>query len=89
MPLLPTSGPSKVDPLAGGWAFCMMNGGVEVRVLVTDEAIRDIAPATAVANTLEDHRGAFERLASEKFDRDELQDDGSVKISSSDLAAES
>ena len=65
--------------------FPMWYGHKEIRIVVTLEALRDMAasdsrPNDVIENLFEDYRDRVEQIASDKFDAGDLHDDEPIQI---------
>lgn len=88
MPLHSTRGPGVLSLTRKGVLFQMADGSTTVQVLVSAHALDRIAPRTDADRTLarfNEYRGQFEQIASEKYDKQQLEADGSVVIRGRDL----
>jgi hypothetical protein len=64
----------------------MMCGDEIVPVVVTDEALQDIAsPPDASLERLSQYRSEIEEIASQKHSAGQIEDDGSVCVTSADV----
>jgi hypothetical protein len=63
----------------------MKNGNTEVKVRVTEEAIRQAAPPDAMNPSIFTLRGRFQELANDKAYRHEFESDGSIVIRAIDI----
>jgi hypothetical protein len=70
-----------------GWAIRMQaDGGKDVRVLVTDEALQDMAsPPDAGIDRLNEYRLEIEAIASAKHTAEQTEPDGTARITSADV----
>ena len=69
-----------------GFAIKMMCGSQIVPVIVTDEALQDIAsPPDASEERLSQYRSQIEAIASQKHNSGKIEDDGSVLVTSADV----
>jgi hypothetical protein len=70
-----------------GYAIKMMSGNQIVPVIVTDEALQDIAsPPEASLERLRQYRSQIEEVASRKHSLGQIETDGSVCVTSKDLS---
>ena len=87
MPLMPVALRATADRTAV--RFAMKDGAKTVMVLVANPALDDfeIAPPDGgPLNIFKQYRKSFEQIASAKYDRGHVEQDGSVCIRSIDLA---
>jgi hypothetical protein len=70
-----------------GYAILMRSeNGLPVRVLVTDEALQDLAtPPDSSLNRLAEYRSHIEAVASKKYDAGNIESDGSIRVTSGDV----
>jgi hypothetical protein len=70
-----------------GWAIRMQtDSGYYVRVLVTDEALQDMAsPPDSGIDRLKEHREQIEAIASAKHAAGQIEADGTVRVTAPDL----
>ncbi len=70
-----------------GYAIPMQSeNGRVVRVLVTDEALQDLAsPPDSSPNRLAEYRNHIEAVASKKYDAGNIENDGSIRVTSGDV----
>ena len=72
-----------------GLLFAMGNAGRTINVLVTHEALQNVSSPPLAAGTYKAqfnaHRALLEKIAGDKFDRGQLEPDGSVLIVTTDL----
>jgi hypothetical protein len=70
-----------------GWAIRMQDeGGKNVRVIVSDDALQDIAsPPDDSINRLNEYRSTIEALASAKHTDRRIEKDGTILVTSLDL----
>ena len=87
MPLMPVALRATADRTAV--RFAMKDGAKTVMVLVANPALDDIdiaLPDCGHLDIFKQYRKSFEQLASAKYDRGHLEQDGSVCIRAIDLA---
>ncbi|HEY5289739.1 MAG TPA: hypothetical protein VIJ59_06870 [Caulobacteraceae bacterium] len=82
--LRPTDRPPTLHP-AGGWAIRMLSQESPVMVRVTEEALQDVGPSSALTAPIYKYRNVFEEIADKKFNRHEFEPDGSITIKSADV----
>lgn len=86
MPLSDMGGLAVVDFDRGGIAFQMADGQTKIRVLVTDEALEDIAePPINSLERFEAFRERFAAIASERYDDRRIEPTGDVIVESADV----
>ena len=69
-----------------GYAIKMMSGDQIVPVIITDEALQDIAfPPNASPERLSQYRSQIEAIASRKHSAGQIEADGSVCVTSADV----
>jgi hypothetical protein len=69
-----------------GYAIKMMSGDEIVSVVVTDEALQEFAsPPDAGIERLKQYRSQIEEIASQKHSAGEIESDGSVCVTSTDV----
>jgi uncharacterized protein DUF1488 len=88
MPLKSLAQPGFLDIEQEGVIFLMRDGTDTVRVLVSLHALEDIDAPVHTGGHLErfkQYRKQFEQIASDKFDRGQVEQDGTVCIRGRDL----
>jgi len=88
MPLTSLAQPGFLDFEQEGVVFLMSNGTEPVSVLVSLHALEDIDAPPHTGEHLErfnEYRQQFEQIASDKFDRGQVERDGTVCIRGRDL----
>jgi len=79
MPL--TSIPNPPSEALEGFWFGMDDGPSRVRILVTRDTLEDIeSPPAANQARFDTYRWRFEEIAREKYDRRQLEPDGTIHI---------
>lgn len=79
-----TDRPPRRDP-HGGWKLSMIAAHKPLTIRITDEAVREIAQPSASANAFYENRLLFEEIADRKYERQEFEPDGSIKVEPSDF----
>jgi hypothetical protein len=82
--LKPTGRPPSQLP-SGGWAMHMLSQNSPVVVKVTEEALQEVGPASALSPSIYKYRDALEEIADRKFMRQEFEPDGTITIKSADV----
>ena len=88
MPLTSLAQPGFLDIEQEGVVFHMRDGTETVSVLVSLHALEDIDPPAHTGEHLKrfnEYRNQFEQIASDKFDRAQVERDGTVCIRGRDL----
>jgi hypothetical protein len=88
MPLLALVTPGLLDEDREGVVFCMKDGDMPVQVLVSRHALEDINRPVQQGMRMarfNEYRRQFEQIASYKYDRGLVEEDGSVCIRGRDL----
>ena len=87
MPLTPVL--QDPTPQRQGLCFAMSSAGDTIGVLVSHEALRATGGPALVTGTykaqFEANRALLEQVASDKFDRGQIEPDGSILITAADL----
>jgi hypothetical protein len=88
MPLIPAALPAVADRRLPVVRFAMKDGSKLVTVLVANSALRDVERSlpAGVIDVFKRNRKLFERIASEKYGRRHVQEDGTVYIRTVDVA---
>jgi hypothetical protein len=89
MPLLSTLQPATLNATRKGVLFPMADGSRTVQVLVSAHALDRIAPRAQEDLALarfNEYRAQFEQIASDKYDKSQLEGDGTICIRGRDLA---
>ena len=89
MPLIPVAQAAVADASRRAVRFAMKDGGKMITVLVSNPALEtiEIAPGDREAyfGTLKVYRKSFERIASKKYDKGYVENDGTVCIRAMDV----
>ena len=86
MPLTATTEDPIERGMSAGFALTMRDGGREVPVIVSHEALRAFEPGAAEpSQSLAERRSAIEAAASAKYDRGDIARNGHVMITARDL----
>jgi hypothetical protein len=88
MPLTPVAQPGTLDNAHEGVMFAMSDGGRTISVLVSLHALEDIDPPAHGEEHIErfnEFRMQFEQIASDKYDKGLIEQDGTVCIRGRDL----
>ena len=89
MPLIPVAQAAVPDPALKAVRFAMKDGSKKITVLVSNPALEhiEIAPVDheAYFGTFKLYRKSFERIASKKYDRGYIENDGTVCIRAMDV----
>ncbi len=88
MPLTPSPCGPGLEGSGEGVRFAMSDSARTVSVLVSRQALEDIDPKPHSNGTIErfnEYRAQFEEIASDKYDKGHLEQDGNVCIRSRDL----
>jgi hypothetical protein len=89
MPLIPVAQAAVAEHSLKSVRFLMKDGCKRVPVLVSNPALVDIelpaADARGYFDAFKQYRKCFERIASQKYDRGQIETDGSVCIRSLDV----
>ena len=88
MPLASMGEPATLDDVREGVVFTMKDSTGPVSVLVSLHALEDIDPKAHSGGHIErfaEYRTQFEQIASDKFDKGHLEQDGTVCIRGRDL----
>jgi Protein of unknown function (DUF1488) len=88
MPLIPAGLPAIVDRRLSVVRFAMEDGAKLVTVLVSKPALEDIVTLSSQGrplDTFKANRKNFERIASDKYDRGYVEEDGTICIRAMDL----
>jgi hypothetical protein len=89
MPLTPAALPAVADRRLSVVRFAMRNGSKLVTVLVSNPALHDIEHSPLPSGYFEAfkrNRKCFERIASDKYARGRIEEDGTVCIRAIDLS---
>ena len=93
MPLMPVAKAAVSDPRLGAVRFLMKDGSKPVSVLVSSPALEniDLSPPDREEyfSVFKLHRRYFERIASQKFDKGFVEQDGTVCIRAMDVPSAS
>jgi hypothetical protein len=84
MPLTATDTEPMRSQFIFGWAIMMQSENAkDVRILVTDEALRNVAsPPDDSISRLIQYRSEIEAIASRKYDAKLIEPDGTVRVTS-------
>lgn len=88
MPLTPSPCGPGLEDSGEGVRFAMTDSAKAVSVFVSRQALEDIDPKSHSNGTIErfnEYRAQFEEIASDKYDKGHLEQDGNVCIRSRDL----
>ena len=89
MPLIPVAQAAVADPSLKAVRFAMKDGTKKITILVSNPALEtvEIAPMDREAyfGTFKVYRRSFERIASKKYDKGYVENDGTVCIRAMDL----
>jgi hypothetical protein len=89
MPLIPVAEAAVADRDLRTVRFAMKDGGKKVTILVSNPALEtiEIAPVDREAyfGTFKVYRRSFERIASKKYDKGYVENDGTVCIRAMDV----
>jgi Protein of unknown function (DUF1488) len=88
MPLTPVAQPGTLDNDHEGVLFAMLDGGRTISILVSLHALEDIDPPEHGEGHIErfnEFRTQFEQIASDKYDKGLIEQDGTVCIRGRDL----
>ncbi len=89
MPLIPVARPAEPDHTQNAVRFAMKDGAKTISVLISAPALEDVdIPPPDDGRYLarfKQFRKNFERIASDKYDRGEVESDGSVLLGVMDL----
>jgi hypothetical protein len=89
MPLTRAAIPAVQDHLRGIVRFVMRDGAKRVNIVVSNAALDDLDYVTradcSYFHRFKEHRLQFETIASQKYDRGYVENDGTVCIKAADL----
>jgi hypothetical protein len=88
MPLSPVAQPGTLVDDREGVLFAMNDGSRTISVLVSRHALENVDPPMHSDEHIErfrEYRKQFEQIASDKYDRGQLEQDGTVCIRGRDL----
>jgi hypothetical protein len=82
--LKPTGRPPSQLP-TGDWAMHMLSQNNPVVVRITEEALQEVGPPSALSPSIYKYRSELEEIADRKFMRHEFEPDGTITIKSADV----
>jgi hypothetical protein len=87
MPLIPAAVPAVEDARLSSVRFVMKDGSRPVSILVSRPALEEVdgSPSQSCFETFKRYRKCFERIASDKYSRGHVEQDGTVCIRAIDL----